>query len=421
MKNPEERMALLSMLPGGIYCCEVDGTDCHFNAAICNIFGCIDGEMLHALAYGNIRGLIHPADADAVLAEFCKRIKSEAAVMLVHRILRRDGRVRWVRHVMRLDESEGQKCLYGIMLDETESTEKSEALQRSEERLRILADLDNDIIFDMDCKSGKVEVYGDFIKRFGRKPTADDFQLHACGTSCMHMEHHIARYPSGTKVHIEKMQHDIQLPTGDGRLLWCRHQSEIIRDEKGVALRHTGRLLNAEDIKAQEEVLRRRAQHDLLTGVLNREAAQEQIMHILNEGTRFPHVMMVLDLDNFKHINDTYGHPAGDWVLCRLGEILTRAFRLGDIVGRLGGDEFMVFLSNAKSREKILQRVSRLCKDGFVDIDRSIIGGEAISFSLGAAYSMKPGATFAAFYETADRALYESKRKDKGLAHFWDL
>lgn len=424
MRNIEEIKEFLSMLPGGVYCCDPDGTVGCFNSAICAVFGCADEDELSALSGGNIVGLVHPEDASRVASAMADLAELDGELALAHRIMHRDGGVRWVRNAVRLVRQKDGICrIYGMMVDETQNKERQDELYRIEERLRILADIDNDIIFDMDCKSGMVEIYGDFGKRFGREPTAEDFQLSVCGVECdktgYQLELH--HYAAQNDTSFEKIQHDIQLPTGDGRMLWCRHQSEILRDKDGRPLRHIGRLLNADDIKAKEEALLLRAQHDPLTGVHNREAAQELIERILWEGNRFPYVMMVLDLDNFKHINDTYGHPAGDWVLCKLAMVLKRAFRLGDIIGRLGGDEFMVFLSNVKSREKVFQRVSRLCVSAFDDFDRSIIGNETVTFSLGAACSVQPEGSFAELYELADKALYESKRNGKGLAFFWDL
>lgn len=423
MRNMEKITSFLSLLPGGVYCCAADGSLDYSNDAFWAIFGCTDEVGLHTLSGGSIYGLVHPEDAQGVVSAFAGLRAEGDVLQLEHRILRQDGIVRWVCHAVRLVRLvDGVSRLCGILLDETLSKKRQDELQRSEQRLRVLADIDNDIIFDMDCANGRVEIYGDFEKRFGRAPTAEDFQLSGCGDACGKTSYQLEVHPYiAQATSVEKVQHDIQLPANDGRMIWCRHQSEILRDEDGRPLRHIGRLLNTEDMKAKEAALLQRAQLDPLTGVYNRETAQELIDRILLEGDRFPHIMLVLDLDNFKHINDTYGHPAGDWVLCQLALILVRAFRTGDIIGRLGGDEFMVFLSNVKVKEKVFQRVMRLCSSSFDELDRSIIGNEKVTFSLGAAYSVQADGTFAAFYELADKALYESKQKGKGLASFKDL
>ena len=422
MQNIQEVKDFLSMLPGGVFCVSVDGDLVYCNDAVWELYGCTGLAELRAFSENNFWNLIHPDDRPALKTLF--RSAQQEEVRAEYRVIRKDQGIRWVFSAVRLTAChDGSMLVYGFQLDVTANKNRRGQESQGDERLRVLAEINNDIIFDLDCQTGHTVLYGDFEKRFGRSPQLSDFQSDPYAPMSQVPELVVDTQSgfSGKGDHVEKIQRDVQLPTGDGRTAWCRYQVGVLRDSEGKPLRHIGCLLDIQDIKAKEEALRRRAQHDLLTDVYNRETVQEMIAYCLREREISPQVLMIIDLDDFKHINDTYGHPAGDKVLCHLAKTLSKAFRIGDIIGRLGGDEFMVFLNRVKSLEKVYQRATSLCTDAFNDFDKRVINGESVTFSIGAACSMNTNCTFAEFYDCADKALYEAKRRGKGIACFHDL
>ncbi len=167
--------------------------------------------------------------------------------------------------------------------------------------------------------------------------------------------------------------------------------------------------------RQQEEVsaLTYRAETDSLTGLLNHRATRARIERYLeNEGRHGSHALYLIDLDGFKQVNDIYGHPEGDRVIAQKGAEIQRLFRTSDIVGRIGGDEFMVLLKNTANPAITEQKAAELCS--VLQSEFGIEEGEriALTASVGvAAYA--EGKTFAQLYKAADDALYSAKRSGK--------
>lgn len=164
--------------------------------------------------------------------------------------------------------------------------------------------------------------------------------------------------------------------------------------------------LNARDRRR----LVRKAEEDPLTGLLNKESTARSITDWLNEERcKGFQVLLMVDLDHFKEINDTYGHATGDLVLKKAAQVLRGVFRETDIVGRVGGDEFMVFLKNVGNPE-VVQRLMSTLNNRIRTISVDELPQETLSCSIGAAFYPRHGKDFTLLYENADRALYEAKR-----------
>lgn len=118
---------------------------------------------------------------------------------------------------------------------------------------------------------------------------------------------------------------------------------------------------NNEEKKKKELELLYKAERDQLTGLYNRAASERNINTSLSIGARdMKSAFLLIDLDNFKEINDTMGHVQGDLVLREVAEILRSSFRKTDIVGRLGGDEFIVLMRDIKSQENVRSSAEKL-------------------------------------------------------------
>lgn len=174
--------------------------------------------------------------------------------------------------------------------------------------------------------------------------------------------------------------------------------------------------------RRKEKALLDKAEIDALTGILNRESTVNKISEWLSADVYDEfQVFLMLDLDNFKGINDTYGHSVGDKVLRQTGAILKNAFRSSDIVGRLGGDEFVVLMKNVRMESVVnfyMSEVSR--KLGELEIPE--LAGTKLHCSIGAAYAPNHGNTFKELYNRADAALYAVKRsgRDNGKIYSED-
>lgn len=187
-------------------------------------------------------------------------------------------------------------------------------------------------------------------------------------------------------------------------------QETDLTDKKG---RVTQCLALMKDV-TEEVQLRKKADMDQLTGLFNRTGGIERIDAELKQ-TDLPegvvHAFCIMDLDNFKTLNDTMGHQAGDKALKEIGRILKQHFREYDIVCRLGGDEFVVFLENIP-REIIEKNIRSLLKKLHL---RYYSKGKCveISVSVGVALAPLDGNKFRDLYSKADRMLYEVKQTGK--------
>lgn len=178
-------------------------------------------------------------------------------------------------------------------------------------------------------------------------------------------------------------------------------------------------IINKTVYAKQSRELQSKAETDLLTGLLNKISTEKHIQEYLeNEGKGHEAMLFVLDIDNFKKINDTMGHAFGDEVLRTLGEKIKSEFRLTDIVGRIGGDEFLVFLKDVKdeaTRKREANRVSEFFKE--------FKAGEYVKYSatasIGAAIYPRDGKTFDELFKSADKAVYKAKQRGKNQLAFY--
>ena len=152
------------------------------------------------------------------------------------------------------------------------------------------------------------------------------------------------------------------------------------------------------------------ASHDPLTSIPNRRAFFEQAQHCLQRATRTgkPFALVVIDLNNFKQINDSLGHKVGDAVLQHFARHLSQAFRETDFVGRLGGDEFGVLLEPLDSAGDVEQALARFHATGTTEVE---VNGQTVNYhcAIGTSTYPEQGDNIVDLYEVADAAMYESK------------
>ena len=155
-----------------------------------------------------------------------------------------------------------------------------------------------------------------------------------------------------------------------------------------------------------------KSKRDLLTGLYNKRSFEEEVKAALaKKKPDIMSVLMILDFDNFKHVNDTFGHQVGDEVLRSFGRILSRAFRTKDIIGRIGGDEFMVFMPEMPIGSD--RRPEEISTEILHELDILKVGkAEHFSCSIGIGTDTT-GYDFKNLYLLADNALYESKKRGK--------
>lgn len=158
-------------------------------------------------------------------------------------------------------------------------------------------------------------------------------------------------------------------------------------------------------------ILEKAVSLDGLTGIYNRKAIEEIIEHSLKQSRKHTAVLLVLDVDNFKQINDQLGHQFGDFVLRECAARFTSIFGDKSIAGRVGGDEFVVFMNECKDINEVKKRISSLLDDFYVQTETG--EKQKISLSVGIAQEELNINTFTLLYRHADEALYRAKQEGK--------
>ncbi|HJV52325.1 MAG TPA: EAL domain-containing protein, partial [Noviherbaspirillum sp.] len=233
-----------------------------------------------------------------------------------------------------------------------------------------------------------------------------------------------ARVLAGLEAEIQRGSNDyhvqFRLQHRDGSYRWIEAKAQIQRDERGQALRMVGTHIDISEHKEREEQVRLTAQHDRLTALPNRALTFELTEQSLSAAHRSGKMCAILfiDLDGFKPINDSYGHHIGDEVLKEVALRLKSAFRAQDTVGRIGGDEFLVILTQidaaqgaALAATHTLQQLSLPYRVGDLVLHSSP--------SIGISLFPRDGTDVETLVRHADTAMYAVKQDSKAGYRFY--
>lgn len=212
---------------------------------------------------------------------------------------------------------------------------------------------------------------------------------------------------------VESLSVRIKLPY-DKSWEWHRIFRNFEHDDNGKLKRVYGTITNIEDEKHHEKELKQKMELDPILHVYNRNAGVERInKYIESYPESRDYALFVIDIDDFKNINDTYGHLYGDTVIAMVAEMLNKATDEDSIVGRYGGDEFFVFLKNNRIEENAERIISNICKINIAD-------GKTITCSVGVSCGefFEEVPNYKDLFSKADKALYSTKKN--GKAH-WEL
>ena len=176
-----------------------------------------------------------------------------------------------------------------------------------------------------------------------------------------------------------------------------------------VLLRRVGNILQTVE---QIQGLRKAAVTDPMTGLLNKTSSREEIGILCSTS---PGILMMIDLDSFKAVNDIYGHEMGDRILIRFSEIIKSAVRNTDLIGRIGGDEFIAYCQNVRSEEVIAKKTAYINEE-LLSSAREYMGEDMnipLGASIGCVIAPDEGVSFTELYKKADKALYNVKEHGK--------
>jgi diguanylate cyclase (GGDEF)-like protein/PAS domain S-box-containing protein len=379
---------------------------------------------------------VHPDDLAQVEAAHATALRNGETSRVEFRVRQPEGgdTYRWLKGFGRIirDEATGQPLrIVGLNLDVTERRMTQDALihsesrlRTSEERLALALDSGTDGLWDWNVPTGHVWYSDRALIMLGYEP--GDLKPHI--SACIGLVHpdDLTQTQALLAEHLEgstaayTCEHRMRTKTGD--YTWVLSRGRVVsRDVQGAPLRMVGTYIDITERKAAEHRIAYMARHDVLTGLPNRTVFHEHLEHRLAEVRRGrgQAALLCLDLDRFKSVNDTLGHPAGDQLLCRIAERLKAAVREGDVVVRLGGDEFAIIISHLDHAHDASTLALRVIDAVGQPLD---LGGHLVTvgISIGIAVASANDVAPEALFKNADLALYRAKASARNSYRFYE-
>lgn len=279
-----------------------------------------------------------------------------------------------------------------------------------------------DYIFRYDNRSDKLELYKNVGGTFVNSFSSVDFETFFLSSNmvCDEDEETFGVICNNLKTGIDSGVFELRLRLPDDPdYRWYRFTIKTGRDSAdGEYKGAVGKIEDISTIKLANQRLIEKAERDPLTKLYNKAATKTLIQNYLRTDSRDTFdAFIIVDVDNFKQINDTLGHLFGDSVLVDLAQEMQDLFRSNDVIGRIGGDEFIVFLRGMNHKSHIANKADDICK--IFNLIYSDDEGMKVSGSLGIALFPADGETFDELYKKADQALYTSKRAGKSCFTFY--
>lgn len=404
-----------SMATGGIFQCKYDAnwTVIYANDSLYHFLG-YTKEEFETLFHNQMAGVIYPDDIQPMYETVCEQLKKGNVVINENRLVCKGGTVKWIWISCEYVEDEIQDAYFYCMFhDITRQKEVREIIEMSERRYRIVLSQTQDIIFEWNCLTDEIYYSPTFEKKFGFLPPETDFPQSLLASGGIHPEdiELFSRHFDSIRQGGEQAVCEYRKKKGEGDFLWCRISTTAIRNSEGKLLKAIGMISDIDEQKRKMMTVQEQAKRDPLTGLYNRKETEMLINQCISCSSEFS-AFMVVDIDDFKGINDSLGHVFGDVVLGDIAHNMKTLFRSTDIVGRIGGDEFVVFLPGIKSKENAIKKVEELRKI-FHSCFKLIVNQHEVTGSIGVTFSPDQGSNYSELFEKADVAMYYAKNNGK--------
>lgn len=286
-------------------------------------------------------------------------------------------------------------------------------LDLEEKKYSILEEFADTALFTYDSRTDTL----DFTGNAGKILMMDNLKMeHVTGNGCRDrlflpedrgiMENMLKSRRGKGEDEIQYAEVRLMSASGDYHWFGCHYKAV---DASRTAVKVIGKVADISLQRIREHALREQAVRDTLTGAYNK-AGEQIIAGLLEAQTQG--LFLMLDLDDFKSVNDTKGHATGDTVLIEVGKVLKRVCREHDIVARIGGDEFALFLPGAFDRAAADRKVEEIQKH-LRSVRFDMWGINGVKASIGAVLCPEEGRDYDTLYRAADLAMYSVKRQSK--------
>ena len=328
-------------------------------------FAALTGYSADALKtrfHDHFAELLDPADRDRVFSQMQRQMAVGRDLRLEYRISAADGRTVWVLENSVLRRRSGGEYLQCALTDVTTQKRVQEELRQDLERYRTAVQQESGVVFEWDVATDRLWFSGNWELRFGYP--AESLlgrELESGGHIYPADVENIRRTLRAIRGGSLREETEFRVLTAGGQYRWQRARMTVQMGGGGRPGRVVGLLSDVEDGRWPWGELPGGGSRDRLTGLYQSDAAQKQIAYCLSQldEDSIPAVLL-LNVDGFHHLNRRYGSLFGDAVLEELARALRRTFRRADVIARMGGDEFLIFLPSVSSAAVAGERAGRL-------------------------------------------------------------
>lgn len=378
-------------------------------------------EQLRTELHNSFAAVLHP-DESANLQKNTGMIIAATTPIDYHtRAVRRDGKVIDLkgRATCVLDKKDKPLGIF-VFNDVTEKLQKESELKLNEQRYRILVEQSGDIVFEWDFETDTLSLSSNYAQLFGYEQISGNALTKPEVLELIHPDDQevFKEWHKNVYKKTGSYKTELRIRKQNDEYLWMKLHSTAICADDGEPIRAIGTFENINRQKTEIQRLLDRAQNDSLTNIYNKECVQGKIRKYL-ENSEDSCALFILDIDNFKNINDTLGHQYGDKVLKEMACSLKQSFRDCDIIGRIGGDEFMVLMTKIQSVEHAQEKADKLLHSLNIEYAKSK-NMQNTTVSIGVAFFPMHADNFNDLYACADVALYRAKGNGKNTVFFYN-
>jgi diguanylate cyclase (GGDEF)-like protein/PAS domain S-box-containing protein len=366
---------------------------------------------------------LHQQDLDRFeeAIENCREYKSTQ--QLEARLLTKEGRTCWLAMQCHLGDYRNAVPYYIVAVwDVSEHKRIENGIHMVDEQFRMLEEVSDDFPYEYDVVQHQFFIPFKYHRNRKRLIQSREYLDYSELQAFIHPEDQ-EKYVS---VIMEASQKEItgtfdfRLNTAIGKEMpnysWYRTIYRSIMNSEGKVVKLIGRSYDISLAQEMQKSLSEESRLDPMTRLLNKVALKTAIEEFLVKSREGVHVFFLIDVDDFKKINDTFGHAVGDAVITDIAQAISAQFAEPDLVGRIGGDEFLAFMKNT-TVEEAENRAKRLCNATY----KRLIGDDAVvdvTLSIGISVYNKDGEEYDMLFDRADRAMYQVKRSGKNSYNF---
>lgn len=408
-------------IPGGMMRCANDSmlTLLAMSDGFFAMFG-YTREDIRILFGDKFINMVHPGDRPVVLKKVRDQLSVGSELELEYRVLRKVGPPVWILDRGRLLDDEGKKTFYGLLLEINERKKEQEELRLTLERHQVIMDQTTDIIFEWDIVQDTLSFSPNWRKKFGYEPIHKHISRLLPRSGNIHSEDMSAflKIMKDTAAGIPYSEAEFRIGDSAGRYLWYKIRATAQYNDDHQPIKAVGVIIDIDVEKKHKQALLDQAQRDALTGLYNKAAVNKLVeQRMLEKSVPTNQALMIIDVDRFKDVNDIFGHLCGDSVLSDVAAILKGCIRSTDFAGRIGGDEFLVYLPEIPD-----EKTARLKANSIMNALHSLKPEKAalpITCSIGAAVCPRNSVDYLMLYKRADLALYRQKNSGRNGFFFY--